>query len=371
MATVNIYDMTDTWNDGGTVFTAIKMNVTDTASAAGSLLLDLQVGGSSLFSVDDEGYTYFEDGLTNFPSIARSASPQTGIGFQAGSINFIWDGSRIAVINDDLMRFTNNAVLEWSSTSSVSSTPDTRLYRDAAATLALRDSTNAQTFNVYNTFTDASNYERLSLTGAAVTVQTAGTGTDNIDLDLVAAGTGEIRMSGGFGGAELSADPSNPSEGEHVIWQSDGTGTGNDGDILVKTTAGAVTKTHILNKTPQSIQVRCVAKATNVATGTDVFGDIVVPYDGTISSIHAYVDTAGTTGLTTIDVNKNGTPVLTTNKVTIDSGETSSETAATAPNITTTSLSEGDILSIDVDGVSTTAPKGLVVVIKYLADSYF
>lgn len=43
----DIFNLTDTWNAGATTFTAIKMNVTDTASAAASLLMDLQVGGSS------------------------------------------------------------------------------------------------------------------------------------------------------------------------------------------------------------------------------------------------------------------------------------------------------------------------------------
>ena len=51
----NIYDMTDTWNDGSTAFTAIKMNVTDTASDAGSLLLDLKVGGVTKASIDKNG----------------------------------------------------------------------------------------------------------------------------------------------------------------------------------------------------------------------------------------------------------------------------------------------------------------------------
>lgn len=55
MATQNIYDLVDTWNAGATTFTAIKMNVTDTASAAGSLLLDLQVGGVAKFSVTKAG----------------------------------------------------------------------------------------------------------------------------------------------------------------------------------------------------------------------------------------------------------------------------------------------------------------------------
>ncbi len=55
MTTQNLYDLTDTWNDGGTTFTGLKLDVTDTASASGSLLLDLQVGSASLFSVAKDG----------------------------------------------------------------------------------------------------------------------------------------------------------------------------------------------------------------------------------------------------------------------------------------------------------------------------
>lgn len=55
MSTQNIYDLADIWNAGATTFTAIKMNVTDTASSAGSLLLDLQVGGTSQFKVSKAG----------------------------------------------------------------------------------------------------------------------------------------------------------------------------------------------------------------------------------------------------------------------------------------------------------------------------
>jgi hypothetical protein len=53
----NIYNMVDTWNASGTTFYAIKMDVTNTASAAGSLLLDLQVAGISKFKVDKNGIT--------------------------------------------------------------------------------------------------------------------------------------------------------------------------------------------------------------------------------------------------------------------------------------------------------------------------
>lgn len=43
------------WNDSGTTFTALKVNATDTNSASGSLLLDLQKGGVSQFNVTKAG----------------------------------------------------------------------------------------------------------------------------------------------------------------------------------------------------------------------------------------------------------------------------------------------------------------------------
>jgi hypothetical protein len=57
---------TQTWNSSGTTFSAATINVTDTASAATSKLLDLQVGGLSKFSVDKTGkVTGDGSGLTN------------------------------------------------------------------------------------------------------------------------------------------------------------------------------------------------------------------------------------------------------------------------------------------------------------------
>ena len=58
-----IYDLTDTWNAGGTTFNAIKMNVTDTASAVSSKLVTLQNGGTEHFSVTKAGVGYFSGNL--------------------------------------------------------------------------------------------------------------------------------------------------------------------------------------------------------------------------------------------------------------------------------------------------------------------
>jgi hypothetical protein len=49
-----MFDLAGTWNTSGTP-TALKLNVTDTASAAGSALMDLQVGGVSQFKVSKGG----------------------------------------------------------------------------------------------------------------------------------------------------------------------------------------------------------------------------------------------------------------------------------------------------------------------------
>ena len=65
-----------------------------------------------------------------------------------------------------------------------------------------------------------------------------GLGTDTPDTKL--------DVDGAITQRELSVDPSNPDEGSFVMWMSDGTGTGDDGDIIIKITAGGTTKTTTL-----------------------------------------------------------------------------------------------------------------------------
>lgn len=78
---------TETWNNGAVTFAALRLNVTDTASAAASLLLDLQIGGVSKFKVQKDGTIHTA-------------------GYTAGSVLFS-DGSKIA---------QNNTKLSWSNT---------------------------------------------------------------------------------------------------------------------------------------------------------------------------------------------------------------------------------------------------------------
>ena len=86
----------------------------------------------------------------------------------------------------------------------------------------------------------------------------------------------------------------------------------------------------------------------------------IAPWDGTIDDIIGALMVTAPTGANAIfDVNKNGTTVMTTNKVVIEATETSSITATTQPGITTSSFSKGDIISCDIDQIgSTLAGKG-------------
>lgn len=312
-----VLDATQTWNNAAVTFTGMKMNVTDTASAAASLLMDLQVGGSGRFTVNKLGlfsaassfalnttygavlWNLAQLGWGSSGTVNTATSPDTiltrrgaanirlgaadaaapvaqtlsvqsvvagttntaganltitgsqGTGTGAGGSiifqvapagssgtaqNALADALTIAstrvatfastlfangtittiggAINLNASTTTNtraqlstaglylqaNGILSWafSSSPAAGNDQDLVLARDAADTLAQRRGVNAQSFRVYSTFTDASNYERGALNAGAdfieLAAETAGTGDDNLDVRLTPAGTGNVRF---------------------------------------------------------------------------------------------------------------------------------------------------------------------------------
>ena len=86
-----------------------------------------------------------------------------------------------------------------------------------------------------------------------------------------------------------------------------------------------------------------------------------------ITSVHAEVITAGTTGTCDIQIhNVNLAADVLSTKLTIDSGETGSDTAATPAVINTSNdaLATNDVLRMDIDAVHTTPASGLYVTIE-------
>ncbi|MCV0395480.1 MAG: hypothetical protein K5872_22290 [Rhizobiaceae bacterium] len=55
MANQGIYELEDTWNDGGTTWHGIRLTVTNSASASDSKLIELRIGTAPKFSVDKAG----------------------------------------------------------------------------------------------------------------------------------------------------------------------------------------------------------------------------------------------------------------------------------------------------------------------------
>ena len=112
-----------------------------------------------------------------------------------------------------------------------------------------------------------------------------------------------------------------------------------------------------------------VADGTDVTADTTIGGEFRIPFSGTIlqddsdvTKLMAYNDAAGVTGTMVVDIHLNGTTIMTTNKLDIETTEKTSTTAATQPDLTTTAITAGDILTFDVDAIhSGTAAKGLKV----------
>lgn len=69
----DIFNFTDTWNSGATTFNAIKVDVTDSASAAASALLNLSVGGVVRITVGKAGNINFTDTAGN-PRLANNGA---------------------------------------------------------------------------------------------------------------------------------------------------------------------------------------------------------------------------------------------------------------------------------------------------------
>lgn len=122
--------------------------------------------------------------------------------------------------------------------------------------------------------------------------------------------------------------------------------------------------------TRKNIIIVLVDSLTNNTATTTIGGDFVMPFDGYFTDVGATVDTAGTTGTMTIDINKNGTTILPT-KITIDSGEKTSRTAATPSvlNPNTRNFVIGDIITFDVDAIQTTPAKGLKMFLNCIKTS--
>jgi hypothetical protein len=114
------------------------------------------------------------------------------------------------------------------------------------------------------------------------------------------------------------------------------------------------------NTLPETIIISVSDEISNLTTGTAKV-TFRMPYAMTLTGVRANVNTAPTGSVLTVDINESGATILST-KLTIDSGEKTSTTAATAAVISDSALADDAEITIDIDTVgSTVAGKGLKV----------
>ena len=180
--------LTGTWFSGGTSTTTkpqLLIEPTGTTSTAWSTsgtglginapngftgkLLDLQVNGSSRASVTSSGGFIGRTAGYNSAAFGINSSNQ-GLGTNGTNI-YLFAASYAKAVG-----LTGDGALF------IGTQADVKLYRDAANTVAQRNGTNAQTYRLYNTYTNASNYERAKLAWNSnvfeIGTEGAGTGSE-------------------------------------------------------------------------------------------------------------------------------------------------------------------------------------------------
>lgn len=174
----------------------------------------------------------------------------------------------------------------------------------------------------------AVNFLRLvnAVTGAGPEIAAQGTDT-NISVLLRPAGTGTVKLPTGTGLEFSSA-----------------------GDTL---------------KTAETALLFAISdETTAITTGTAKI-TIRAPFAMTLTQIpRASLTTASSSGNPTFDINVGGVSILGANKLSIDSGETTSVDATTPTTLVTTSIASNDVFTVDVD-VAGTGAAGAKIYLYY------
>jgi hypothetical protein len=228
-----IMDWSQTWNNAGATFTALKLNITNTNSAAGSPLLDLQVGGSSKFQVGLDGS--FDAGAGLGAGGGRS---------YVADLTIISGGTAYARFSGGVGMTLGQSVALGFAAGSPSSGGDAFIRLEASNILAQSNGTAAQTFRVYNTYTDASNYERgvlsWNITGNTLVLTTENAGTGSARNIRIACTNWFIGSDGTFQNPAFVAGTNDAAlwSGGSYAWSSTGAPTGTLDTYIVRDAAG-------------------------------------------------------------------------------------------------------------------------------------
>jgi hypothetical protein len=217
-ASAPVLDLAQTWNNAAVTFTGLRFNVTNTASAAASKPFDFQIGGTSVLETNAVGLTVARRlGASTFANafeVRRESSLIFSVrddGAISGANGMNANSAGACAIHPAFgVMLSSNLPVVWSNSATTAFTStDLFLRRDAAGVLAQYNGTNAQTFNIYNTFTSATNHERGFLKWSSNVFQIgteAGSGggtARTVEFPSTTNFTGQFRVGVGTGNASL------------------------------------------------------------------------------------------------------------------------------------------------------------------------
>jgi len=215
------------WNTTGT-----GLGVNASSSFTGNLA-DFQKGGTSQLAVLNNGALRWN--TTNTPDLCPLAS---GLAFRLFS-----GGSNLCAIHNNFLLLNSSMDLSWNSIGDAANPiRDLTLNRDAAGTLAQRNSTNSQTLRIYNTFTSDTNFERGKLAWERSASDAVVTGSISASTLTVTAVT-----SGALAVGQIITG-TNVQYGTRIT--ALGTGTGGAGTYTVSASGQTVASTTITAGAP-------------------------------------------------------------------------------------------------------------------------
>lgn len=196
-----------------------------------------------------------------------------------------------------------------------------------------------------------SQYRALTINNVEIVHLTAYTATQT-------TGTIERGQEGTAGVAHGNGDPwvHAPTVQDFRLREAEDvdSGTWNTGDVPVWN--GTAFDPEALSA---EIGVACSDETTAIGAGT-AKTTFRMPHAMTLTSVRASLTTACATGTFTVDINENGTTILST-KLTIDATEKTSTTAATAAVISDANLANDAEITVDVDNAGDGTAKGLKI----------
>lgn len=174
---------TETWNNAGVTFNGFKLNVTDTASAAASRLIALQVAGADKFIVTKAGAATLSAGLT--ATTGAFSGAVTGLTFNGNTITS-GSGTLTLAASSTLATSGANSITLTSTGPTNVTMPTSGTLITSAALTGYATLTGAETLTnkTITTFAGAFTFNPANLTA---TLSPTGTGT--VTINPATAGT--------------------------------------------------------------------------------------------------------------------------------------------------------------------------------------